>query len=283
MTTSTTPASDDQRRRHRELGDFLKSRRARVTPEAVGLPPAPRRRTPGLRREEVAQLAGVGVTWYTWLEQGRRINASAQVIDAVVRILRLDRHERAHVFTLAGLADPEQPPDTEAVSDPVRRALNQLAPFPARVINARWDVLAYNPAEAAVMGDYADHPPAERNVLWLLFTEPRWRSLLLDWENHAAYLVALFRAAMAEHVQEAAWRDLAAGLRRRSPDFDRMWARHDVAGSEPRVKRFRHPVAGALRMRSASLWLSDRPGARMVIHTPDDAATHAALAALVDE
>jgi len=273
MATSTAGTA-----RHRELGAFLKSRRARVTPEAAGLPPAPRRRTPGLRREEVAQLAGVGVTWYTWLEQGRPINPSAQVIDAVARTLRLDRHERAHVFTLAALPDPALPPDIEEVSEPVRLALDQLDPFPARVINGRWDVLAYNRAEAAVMGDYAAHPPGERNVLWLMFTDPGWRKILRDWESHAAHLIALFRATIGDHIGEPAWQDLVDRLSGRSPEFARMWARHDVTGAIPRVKLFDHPEAGRLQMRSASLWLSDRPGARMVIHTPDDAETRAALA-----
>jgi hypothetical protein len=120
-------------------------------------------------------------------------------------------------------------------------------------------------------------------VLWLLFTQPYWRERLVDWDAHAAHLIALFRAAMADHVQEAAWRDLVAGLRKRSPEFDAMWARHDVAGAEPRIKRLRHPVAGPLRMRSASLWLSDRPGARMVVHTPDDDASRRALAGLLAE
>lgn len=281
MARSTTRVPEDRLRRHRELGAFLKSRRARVTPEAAGLPPAPRRRTPGLRREEVAQLAGVGVTWYTWLEQGRPINPSAQVIDAVARTLRLDRHERGHVFTLAGVPDPSLPPDNEEISEPVRLALDQLDPFPARVINARWDVLAYNRAEAAMMGDYARHPPAERNVLWLLFTDPGWRKILQDWEEHAAHLIALFRAGMADHVTEPAWRDLVVRLKERSPEFTRMWARNEVTGAEPRIKRFDHPEAGTLRMRSASLWLSDRPGVRMVIHTPDDTETRESLAHLI--
>jgi len=155
----------DSSGRRAELAAFLRSRRDRLAPEAVGLPPAPRRRTPGLRREEVAQLAGVGITWYTWLEQGRPINASAEVFDALARALLLDRHERAHLFALAGYADRggDQVPD--AVPPAVRAVLDGLDPVPARVVNARWDVLGYNRAEAAVMGDYALRPPEERNIL----------------------------------------------------------------------------------------------------------------------
>jgi len=273
----------DSSGRRAELAAFLRSRRDRLAPEAVGLPPAPRRRTPGLRREEVAQLAGVGITWYTWLEQGRPINASAEVFDALARALLLDRHERAHLFALAGYADRggDQVPD--AVPPAVRAVLDGLDPVPARVVNARWDVLGYNRAEAAVMGDYALRPPEERNILWLLFCEPEMRERIPAWREDAAYVLALFRASMAEHVGEPAWRDLVASLSERSPDFRRMWGRHDVAGAGPRVKQLRHPVAGLLNFETATLLLADRPGARLTVHTPSDEATRAALSALVTD
>jgi transcriptional regulator with XRE-family HTH domain len=269
--------------RRDELGAFLRSRRERLTPEAVGLPPAPRRRTPGLRREEVAQIAGVGITWYTWLEQGRPINASAAVFDALARALLLDRHERAHLFTLAGHADPVDAPVPAAVPDPVRAMLDALDPTPARVTNSRWDVLAYNRAEAAVMGDYALRPPEQRNIVWLLFCDAQLRERLAGWADDAGYVVAQLRASMADHLGEPAWRDLVAELSARSPDFARMWARHDVTGPALRVKQLVHPTAGLLRLETASLVLADRPGTRMTVHTPADDATRAALRALVDE
>jgi transcriptional regulator with XRE-family HTH domain len=267
--------------RRDELAAFLRSRRDRLAPEAVGLPPAPRRRTPGLRREEVAQLAGVGITWYTWLEQGRPINASAEVFEALARALLLDRHERAHLFALAGYADHGIAHAPDAVAAPVRAVLDGLDPMPARVVNARWDVLGYNRAEAAVMGDYALRPPEERNILWLLFCDPRMRELIPAWADDAAHVLAQFRASMAEHVGEPAWRDLVATLSERSADFRRMWQRHDVAGAAPRVKRLCHPVAGVLHFETATLLLADRPGARLSVHTPSDDATRAALSALV--
>jgi transcriptional regulator with XRE-family HTH domain len=278
--TVTTRAADAAERRG-ELGAFLRSRRDRLAPEAVGLPPAPRRRAPGLRREEVAQLAGVGITWYTWLEQGRPINASAAVFDALARALRLDRHERAHLFALAGHADHVGVHEPDAVPAPVREVLDGLDPVPARVVSTRWDVLAYNRAEAAVMGDYALRPPEERNILWLLFCDPVLRERIPAWEDDAAYVLALFRAAMADHVGEPAWRDLVSTLSGRSEDFRRMWARHDVTGPAPRVKRIRHPEAGLLRFGLATLLVADLPGARMTVHTPSDDATRAALATLV--
>jgi transcriptional regulator with XRE-family HTH domain len=276
----TRTAADSTGRRH-ELAAFLRSRRDRIAPEAVGLPPAPRRRAPGLRREEVAQLAGVGITWYTWLEQGRPINVSTAVLDAVARTLRLDRHERAHLFTLAGHADrlPDQVPDV--VPGPVQAVLDALDPVPARVVSARWDVLAYNRAEAAVMGDYALRPPQERNIVWLLFCDPGMRERVPAWTDDAAYVLAQFRAAMAEHVGEPAWRRLLEELSERSADFRRMWERHDVAGPAPHVKRLWHPRVGELRFETATLLLPDPPGARMTVHTPSDDATRAALSTLL--
>src|SRR5438270_1294027 len=192
--------------RRDELGAFLRSRRERVTPEEVGLAPGLRRRTPGLRREEVAQLAGVGVTWYTWLEQGRPINASAQVLEAVARTLRLDDSERSHLFTLAGVQDPET--RVVRVCEPALRELVEaMDPYPALLVSARYDILAWNRAEAALKGDYSSLPERYRNVLWLLFTQPAWRELLVD-QGDVAYLVARFRAAMAEHIGEPAWNEL---------------------------------------------------------------------------
>ena len=267
--------------RRDELAAFLRSRRDRLAPEAVGLPPAPRRRAPGLRREEVAQLAGVGITWYTWLEQGRPINASATVYDAIARALRLDRHERAHLFTLAGHADPEHDRVPDTVPGPVQAVLDALDPVPARLVNARWDVLAYNRAEAAVMGDYALRPPQERNIVWLLFCDPQLRERIPAWSDDAGYVLAQLRAAMADHVGEPAWRDLVEVLSERSADFRRMWARHDVTGPATRVKQLRHPEVGLLRFETATLLLPDIPGARMTVHTPIDDATWSALRALV--
>lgn len=276
------PRTDAGRPQRRDaLGAFLRSRRERIAPETVGLPPAPRRRTPGLRREEVAQIAGVGITWYTWLEQGRPINASAAVFHALARALLLDRHERAHLFTLAGHADSAGAPVPDAVPGPVRAMLDALDPTPARVTNARWDVLAYNRAEAEVMGDYALRPPEERNIIWLLFCDAQLRERLACWADDAGYMIALLRAGMADHVGEPAWQDLVATLSERSPDFARMWARHDVTGPALRIKEIAHPTAGPLRLETASLLLADRPGLRMTVHTPADDATRTALRALV--
>ena len=266
----------DSVRRH-ELGAFLRSRRERITPEQVGLRPSRRRRTPGLRREEVAQLAGVGVTWYTWLEQGRDINASAQVLDAIARTLLFDPHERTHLFTLAGAAETTIASECQSVASTAQLLLDRLEPYPALVVNGRYDLLAYNRMWASGFPHVDTVPLEDRNCLWLLFTHPDWREALPDWDDAASRMVAQYRAAMAEHVAEPAWKGLVARLHRASPEFAEVWARHDVQAPESRVKRFRHPSAGLLRLDYTYLWLARRLGTRIVVYTPADEETRRRL------
>ncbi|MFD2078869.1 helix-turn-helix transcriptional regulator [Actinopolymorpha cephalotaxi] len=263
--------------RRAELAAFLRSRRERLRPEDVGLPPGGRRRTPGLRREEVAQLAGVGVTWYTWLEQGRRINASPSVLDAIARSLRLHPDESRHLFALSGAAPPERPSPPGPVDPVVQRVLDALDPYPAHVVTPRYDLVAGNRADRLLMGDWRALPQHRRNVLWLLFTEPSWRRMLVDWDAEAAHSLALFRGASAEHVGEPAWSDLVRELTEVSPDFAAMWNDHAVASPTTRVKLFLHSEIGPLRLETRSLWLREHPDARMVVYTAADAATEEAL------
>ncbi|GAB3811484.1 helix-turn-helix transcriptional regulator [Micromonospora zhanjiangensis] len=268
--------------RRAELAAFLRSRRARLRPEDVDLPTGGRRRTPGLRREEVAQLAGVGVTWYTWLEQGRPINASISVLDAIARSLRLAPDERRHLLALTGTADA--PTDAPAIQvDPVRqRILDALDPYPAQIVSPRCDLLAANRSARALLGDWRELPPHRRNVLWLLFTEPAWRRTLVDWRSEAAHSLAMFRAARAEHVGEPAWSALVRELTDVSADFRRMWNDHAVASPTTRLKLFTHPGVGQFRLETASLWLRDLPGARMTVYTAADPATEDALRRIHD-
>jgi transcriptional regulator with XRE-family HTH domain len=259
--------------RRRELGAFLRSRRERVSPEQVGMPPSRRRRTPGLRREEVAQLAGVGVTWYTWLEQGRDINPSAEVLDAIARTLQFDAHEHAHLFTLAGVAMTTIVDECRGLCPTVQPLLDQLEPFPACVVNARLDLLGFNRVYASFFDDLETMPIEDRNVLWLSFTHPRWRDVIVDWDDVVGRMVAEYRAAMAEHLDEPAWKTLVARLHRASPDFTAVWERHDVQGVESRTKRARHPVVGLLRLDYTNLWLGQRLGTRIIAFTPADERT----------
>ncbi|MEU5986590.1 helix-turn-helix transcriptional regulator [Streptomyces sp. NPDC047434] len=273
MTTLTAPA-----RHHRrpELAAFLRSRRARVTPEDVGMPPGLRRRTPGLRREEVAQLSGVGVTWYTWLEQGRPINASAQVLDAVARTLRLDRPEREHLYHLAEVpyAPDRSPEDVEVVSPEIQGILDALVPHPAVVYNSRYDVLATNATyDALFLPDGRDplgNPLGVRNVLWTLFTIPEPACPVVDKRVELPVMVAQMRGAYGRHVGEPAWETFVRLLSEASPDFARLWRSGDVVPPGTRVKTFRHDLVGEVRMTSVSLSINGMPECRIVTYTPND-------------
>jgi hypothetical protein len=268
--------------RRQELAGFLRSRRERLSPEQLGLPEFGRRRTPGLRREEVAQHAGVGVTWYTWLEQARDINVSDQVLDAISRTLLLDPHERSHLFTLAGSPLAQTGPDCVPVSEPVRQLLTKLDPYPACVTNGRYDLLAYNHAYAVLIGDLDALPFDQRNSMWLVFTSPTTRAALPEWETASLRMVAQYRAAMADHVGEGVWKCMVRRLQDASPEFAEMWSRHDIAAPENLTKRIRHPELGPLQFTYTNLWLSQRMGVRLVTYTPDDAETDSQIAKSVD-
>jgi transcriptional regulator with XRE-family HTH domain len=264
--------------RRRELGAFLRSRRERLQPERVGMRNTRRRRTPGLRREEVAQLAGVGVTWYTWLEQGREINPSAQVLDAIARTLQFDSHEHSHLFTLAGIPTATVADQCLELCPTAQALLDQLEPFPAALINDRLDLLAWNRVYASFFGDELERVPIEdRNLLWLAFTNPRWQRVIVDWDESVGNLVAEYRAAMAEHLDEPAWKTLVARLHRVSPEFTAFWERHDVQRVESRTKRARHPTAGLLTVVYTYLWLGQRLGTRITAFTPADERTRRRL------
>ncbi|MFI8457729.1 helix-turn-helix transcriptional regulator [Kitasatospora sp. NPDC085464] len=269
-------AAPGDARRH-ELAAFLRSRRERIAPEQVGLPMTGRRRTPGLRREEVAQLAAVGVTWYTWLEQGRDIQVSTQVLDAVARALLLDPSERAHLFTLAGADDPAPVQECPSVTPTVRLVLEQMAPYPALVVNSRYDVLAYNAQYTGIVGDLSALPPEDRNMLWMAFTPSRFRDVLVDYRTERLGMVARFRSAMADHSSEPAWKALLARVLKASPDFAELWQRHDVMRPSNGVKRFQVPGVGLLSCEYTNFWLGPRHGSRMITYTPLDDGTRALM------
>ncbi|MFI9273747.1 helix-turn-helix transcriptional regulator [Kitasatospora sp. NPDC052896] len=278
--TAATPAAPavphaaDVRRQ--ELSAFLRSRRERISPEQVGLPKTGRRRTPGLRREEVAQLAAVGVTWYTWLEQGRDIQVSVQVLDSVARALMLDPNERKHLFTLAGAGDPAPTEECPVVTPAIKLVLDQLEPYPACVLNSRFDVLAYNRAYDRVLG-LSELPYEDRNLIWLIFTNQQYQSRWVDLESARTVSVARLRAAMADYVDDPAWKALLARLRQASPDFEAAWQRHEVAARDNGSKGFLHPEVGLLRLDFTNFWLSPQPGRRLVAYTPMDDETRERL------
>ncbi|WP_328683388.1 helix-turn-helix transcriptional regulator [Streptomyces sp. NBC_00343] len=268
-------------RRRPELAAFLRSRRARVTPHDVGMPPGFRRRTPGLRREEVAQLSGVGVTWYTWLEQGRPINASAQVLDAVARTLRLDAPEREHLYHLAEVPYAHPPEATvQSVGPEIQGILDALDPRPAVVYNARYDILATNSPYRTVFWLEPLAPGPMPNALWKLFTVPEEECPLLYRETELPVMVATLRSAYGVHTGEPAWEEFIRGLSAASPLFARLWRSGDVAEPGRRVKTFRHEEVGEMRMTSVSLSVNGMPECRIVVYTPADEETRLRTEAL---
>ncbi|MFC5720135.1 helix-turn-helix transcriptional regulator [Streptomyces gamaensis] len=269
--------------RRAELAAFLRSRRERISPEQAGLPRGPRRRTPGLRREEVAHLAAVGVTWYTWLEQARDIRVSAQVLDSIARALMLDRTERSHLFALAGVTDPLPGTECTGVSSGLLRMLEQLEPFPACVQNARYDVLAHNRVYGQLMCDLDALPPEDRNCMWLSFTHPEWRAAIAGQNEVVAAMAAKFRASMAEHIAEPAWKCLLKRLLDASPEFRRLWERHEVDGLDShRTRVYYQRWVGPLRLDYTSLWTGPHPGARLLTFTPADEESRAGLLRLAE-
>lgn len=266
----------------RALSDFVRDRRARTRPEDVGLAPGARRRTPGLRREEVAQLAGVGVTWYTWFEQGRDIQVSTHFLECVCRALSLDAVERAHLFTLAQhRPPPHAPAEAPVVSGAVRAMLNSL-PAPAYIKTSRWDVVAWNPAAAAMFGDYALLPPERRNALWLVFTDPAYRRMMPDWEGDARRVLAKFRLDHGRAHGDPAFASLVEELLAMSPDFRRWWPLLDVSGRGEGVKRLRHEALGLIEFEHTAFTVEGAPDLRLVVFTPVLEADRRRLRRLLD-
>ncbi|MBM7081341.1 helix-turn-helix transcriptional regulator [Micromonospora sp. SCSIO 07396] len=272
----------DDAARRKELAAFLRARRAELKPGDVGLPDGVnRRRTPGLRREEVAQLSGVGLTWYTWLEQGRAIPASRQVIDALATALRLGDEHRRHLFVLASLSLPPAPGDDKPVLAAVQRMLDAVKPNPAYIIDHRFDVLAWNAAQSALWLDFAEIPEDERNLVLLLFRDPGVRRLLLDWDETARMIVAQFRAAAGQYPGDPRFAQVVDRLSRDSTDFLGWWESYPVAEFSMAVNRLAHPRAGALELDLSHLRLVEHPQLTMVLQTPVHDADARALSDLL--
>jgi transcriptional regulator with XRE-family HTH domain len=256
--------------RDQQLADLLRTRRDRLRPGDVGLPEGTRRRARGLRREEVAGLAGISTTYYTFLEQGRDVRPSRQVLDALARALRMDAAERAHLHQLVhGEAAPA--PAAETLDPQVTALVDRLDPSPAYVTGRTWDVLAANRAARLLWTDWPSLPTPDRNMLWWTFTDPTARTVLVEWETEAAVLLGRFRAASARHPGDPAFTALLERLRAASPQARAWWARHDVTALSSGVKRLRHPLLGELSLRHLVLQVADDPEQKLVTFTADEA------------
>jgi transcriptional regulator with XRE-family HTH domain len=235
--------------RRREIADFLRSRRLRRQPEELGLPRGRRRRTPGLRREEVAGAAGVSAEWYTWLEQARDVHPSSDVLHRIAAALRLEPSESRHLLTLAGYGVQGNSSDSVrpvSVSLRLQRLMDQLEYGPAWVFGERWDILGWNPAATIIHGDLGAMQGIERNAVYQLFLGKRLRTMLVDWDIHARHCVAKLRTMYGSRVDDPWFNELIQLMRGRSPEFERLWNDHEIETWNEGIKYYQHPEVGRL-------------------------------------
>jgi len=255
---------------HSKLGEFIRAHRERLRPEELGLPGGGRRRTPGLRREELAQLCAVSPTWLTWLEQGRPVAASARTLAKIAAVLRLTAAERAYLFQLADRLDPDAEsalPDAEEGFDAIVGAIKT----PAYMLNRQWDAIAWNrPARELFVGwlNVKQSVLPRPNLLRFMFLEPQARSLTVDWASRADRLVAEFRADCGKHADQPPIRDLVDELAAASTDFRRLWNMQNVVNREGGERHFLHPQKGALRYEQVTLHPAVRRDIKLVVLLP---------------
>lgn len=248
----------------RELGDFVRSQREKLNPLEVGLPSGARRRTPGLRREEVAQLCGLSVTWYTWLEQGRDMSLSAAALARVASAFRLGRAERAYLFELAARRDPEQSESQAAVVPPGMLACVDLIAAPAYILDRTWTARRWNVQAEHLFVGWLDGT-SDRNLLRFIFLEPSARLLIHDYANRARRVVAEFRADVSAHLNDPAIHHLVEYLNERSEAFKRYWRERVVLGREGGERTFDHPVKGFLSYEQVTLALAGHPDLKLTM------------------
>jgi transcriptional regulator with XRE-family HTH domain len=255
-------------RTRQDLAEFLRSRRERITLAEVGLPNTGRRRTPGLRREEVAALAGVGLSWYTWFEQGRDIGVSPAFLDNLCRVLKLDAMERKHLYLLSHQRPPaEQGKTWCTVPKIVHRLMSDLPLRPAYVLNLRWDVLAWNCAADKIF-NFSDKQPEQRNILWMLFTDARMKSLFNPWDDQAIQMLASFRRDYVHASKESDVASLVRELEEVSPEFKGWWSRQDIHGPCQGIRRLSIESFGDVTLEHTTLTVDVERQLRLVYYAP---------------
>lgn len=255
--------------RQKELGQFLRSRRERLKPDTAQLSRHPRRRTPGWRREELAEEAGVGVTWYTWLEQGRDIRASPEAMRRICRALHLDKEETRYAFGLAGLGLVQEPMTiTKSVPRALQRVLDNMDYIAAYVHNARWDRIAWNDAALALMGDFKNGPPEHRNTVWRTFANPEVRAYTVNWRKVARIVIAEFHASMSQEFEHPWLAEFVARLSRESPEFREWWPEREVMSRKGGKTSLRNPEVGVLHLERSIFQVPYDPGLSLVMFTP---------------
>ena len=260
---------NNEKHRYNELADFLKTRRAKILPSQVGLSTGIRRRTPGLRREEVAQLAGIGLTWYTWLEQGRPIQVSTQVIESLSKVLLLDKQERIHLYRLANQPLAVDIPGYQGtVSPTLQHVLDSLILCPSLVTDQRWNVIAWNKAACLLFGDFSEMNVRERNIVWAVFTDDKYKQLLVDWDRHAKGLLGRFRSTCGQYIEDSWLAQFIDDLKMQSTEFNLWWSLHEIQSNGEKHKQLNHPVAGILDFEISNFDVSDNSGLKMIVHVP---------------
>jgi transcriptional regulator with XRE-family HTH domain len=258
--------------RRQILAAFLRQRRARLSPSDVGLPSGLRRRTPGLRREEVAQLANMGTSWYINMEQGRNMRPSPQILESLAQALKLTVNERRHLFLLAGQALPALPsPAEESISPAIQQMLDDLNPTPAYVMGRRYDYLAWNDAADGLFTLSEATSRHARNLIWRLFTSQKMRERA-NWEMIARATLAEFRTASAHNPDDRWFEELIEDLKQVSPEFCHWWPHHDVRSALDGHKVIEHPILGRLEFEHFVLQVVNNPDIRIMVYTPDTAA-----------
>lgn len=271
--SNTTCLENDyaEKIRRIELTKFLRTRRERLNPADYKLFSSTRRRTPGLRREEVAQLAGVGLSWYTWLEQGRPITVSEQVLESIARVFKLDWAERRHLFLLARAHPPSLLQNSEevpSIAPGLQDLINSFGVCPVYVLDQCWNIISWNRSACEVFVDFSSLPAHKQNLVWLLFTHPAMAERLVNWEILARRCLAVFRFGTDQYIGEPWYIEFVESLRQASPLFREWWEQYEIATSPPERKELNHPIVGKLVLHPTVLSLPNTPGLRIVVYTP---------------
>lgn len=258
-----------EKQRYQELADFIKTRRMRLSPAEMGFGTGQRRRTLGLRREEVAQLANISISWYTCLEQGRPIRVSVQVLESLARALQLSEEERIHLFMLAHQqAPPISPVNWEEVSPALRFLLENMGVCPAYLVDQQLNILAWNRVSKAMFGDFSTMSRWERNLVWTMFTKPSYRKLFKHWEPQARLILAKFRQAFGQNIDNYWFQELIEDLKKASPEFNEWWQYHDVEGDLEGKVEFNHPKVGHLAFEHLTFGVSGNSNLLLNVFTP---------------
>jgi len=261
----------DRETRLQALSVFLKAKRAKITPESIGLASGTRRRTPGLRREEVAQLAGVSTTWYTWLEQGRDIRMSATVLDCIASALQLTVDERKYLYSLAlesgtGALLPQE--EQYEITPSLQKILQELRACPAIITDRRYYIVGWNEAASHVFLDFEQIPLEQRNMIRLLFTRKELQRLAVNWEHFVRGFLAIFRAYYGQYVEDDWYEEFLSEMKDLHPDFDHLWQQSEVKSAPEVLIEFRHAKAGKMLFHLTSLQVQGSTDLRCSIYTP---------------